>query len=46
MAFIDCFYLDALYWTLADEYADTLDETTLVETVQERAAYLAHLSHE
>jgi hypothetical protein len=44
MAFIDCFYLDALYWTLAEEYVDTLDEQTLTETVKERANYLSHLS--
>jgi hypothetical protein len=44
MAFIDCFYLDALYWTLAEEFADALDEQTFAETVKERANYLSHLS--
>jgi len=46
MAFVDCFTLDALYWVLADDDADTLDETTFVDTVRDRAAYLAHLSAE
>jgi hypothetical protein len=44
MAFVDCFYLDALYWILAEEYADELDEQTLAETVHDRANYLSHLS--
>lgn len=46
MAFVDCFYLDALYWMLAEDYVDTLDETTFAETVRGRAAYLAHVSAE
>lgn len=44
MAFVDCFYLDALYWTLAEEFVDALDEATFVETVKDRAAFLAHVS--
>lgn len=46
MAFIDCFYLDALYWTLTDEYVDLLDEATFAETVNDRAAVMAGIHYE
>ncbi len=46
MAFLDCFYLDALYWTLADEYVDLLDEATFAETIKDRAAALAGIQYD
>jgi hypothetical protein len=38
------FVIDSIYWLLATEYVDSLDDLAFAEAVQSQAAYLAGLS--
>jgi hypothetical protein len=46
MSYIDVFIADAVFWLAESEFADHLTDEEFADAVQDRAAYLAHLSAE